>query len=41
MLKRLLFETQVGEWILAQFERFTGLAVILVEDLEQQTAAVH
>jgi hypothetical protein len=28
MLKRLLFETRLGEWLLASLERRAGLAVV-------------
>jgi hypothetical protein len=28
MLKRLLFETRLGEWLLASLERWAGLAVV-------------
>ena len=34
MIKKFLFETQLGDWLLALFERLTGLAVVDVESLE-------
>jgi hypothetical protein len=38
MLKRLLFETQIGEWLLGLFERLTGLALVDAADVESMTA---
>ena len=34
MLKRLLFETRIGDLVLALFERWTGLAVVDVGQLQ-------
>lgn len=36
MLENLLFETRIGEWLLAQFERRTGLAIVRAESLGNQ-----
>ena len=33
MMIKLLFETQVGEWLLALIERLLRVAVVPVEDL--------
>ena len=38
MLRKLLFETKVGEWFLALLERHAGLAVVDAEWLERQRA---
>lgn len=33
MLRRFLFETKLGDWLLSIFEYLTGLAVVPVEEL--------
>ena len=38
MLKRLLFETRLGEMLLAFLERRAGLAVISADSLAQQVS---
>jgi len=37
-MKKLLFETRIGDKLLALFERLTGLALVLAEDLKRQAA---
>lgn len=34
LTRRLLFETKLGDKLLAAFERLTGLAVVEMEDIE-------
>jgi hypothetical protein len=36
MLRILLFETKIGEWLLRQFEKNTNLAVVPVNWLDDQ-----
>lgn len=38
MVFRFLFETRLGEWLLALIERTLGLAIIPVGDLELRVA---
>ena len=33
MIRKLLFETRIGDLLLAAFERLTGLAIVPVEQL--------
>jgi len=40
MLKRLLFETRIGDLILALIERLTGLAVVELVTLHDHPATV-
>jgi hypothetical protein len=40
MLKRLLFETRAGSWLLAFLERTTGLALVDAEWLGHQRSSV-
>jgi hypothetical protein len=40
MLKKFLFETAIGNWLLALFERTTGLAIVDAAWLGGQSAAV-
>ena len=34
MLRKLLFDTKVGDWMLRAFERLTGFALVELEVLE-------
>lgn len=34
MVRRVLFETRVGDWFLGLVERWLGLGVVAVEDLD-------
>ena len=40
MLKRLLFETRAGSWLVALLERTTGLALVDAEWLGNQHSSV-
>lgn len=39
-IKRALFETRPGGWLLASLERWTGLAVVEAEDLAARRAGL-
>ncbi len=40
MLKRLLFGTKIGEWLLTQLEQRSGLAVVDANWLSHQRPAI-
>ena len=41
MIKRLLFGTKFGDWLLSIFEKLTGLALVDIELLEGRTYTIR